>query len=198
MAAQRGQHQIEHAFTVLHGVLLRPVHGFDVIGKMLAAFRKVGEIPVRQLDHPALHILARQFDEVAGQGIADAATPGMQHHPDLIGGIQTDFDEVVSTTQRAHLVHPFRELAEGLEQLRVFGRHRVEPGFEGHGRMDQHPVVLMLGAAYGNITVDLIKDLFQRLFVEFVAGERQAAGDHAAADVDTHCRRNDRLVRGND
>lgn len=58
------------------------------------------------LDHPALHVLASQLDEVIGYGIADTPATRVQHYPDLIRFIQADLDKVVTPTERTHLVSP--------------------------------------------------------------------------------------------
>ena len=91
------------------------MHGLDVIGKVLGAFRKVGQVPVGQLDHPALHVFAGQLDEVVGNRISYTPAARVQHHPHLIGFIQANLNEVVATTQGAHLVGPLGELAKGFQ-----------------------------------------------------------------------------------
>lgn len=95
--------------------------------------------------------------------------------------------------QRAHLVRPLRELAEGLEQLRVALGQRLEAGLEGAQRVDQHPAVRMLVAADRYVAAGLIEHLLQPLLVDAVGGERQPRSDHAKADVDAHCCRVDGL-----
>ncbi|WP_281051378.1 hypothetical protein [Thauera sp. GDN1] len=49
-----------------------------------------------------------------------------------------DLDEVVAASERAHLVRPFGEFAEGLEQLRVALGQSLEAGLErAWGRSSQ-------------------------------------------------------------
>ena len=198
MPVQGAQHQFQHRLPVLHRVILRPVHGFDVIIEVLRAFGEIGQIPIRQLNHPTLHVLARQLDEIVGHGIADAPTAGMQHDPDLAGLVQTDLDEMVAAAQGAHLVRPFGELAEGFQQLRMAPGQRFQSGLERTHGLGQYPIIGMLAATDGHIPADLVEDFLEGLFIEVVSRDRQACRHHAAADIDAHGRRNDGLARGDD
>ena len=56
----------------------------------------------------------------------------------------------------------------------------------------------MLVGAHRHIAADLIEHLLQPLLIDIVGSERQPRGDHAAADVDAHRRRDDGLVGGDD
>jgi hypothetical protein len=131
VARQPREHQLQHRLAVGHRVLLRPMHRLDVIGEVLAALGKVGQIAIRQVDHVARHVLSRQLDEVRRDGVADAPAARVQHHPDLLMLVQADLDEVVAAAERAHLVRPLGELAERLEQLRVALGQRLEAGSKG-------------------------------------------------------------------
>src|SRR2546429_5329647 len=68
---------------------------------MLGAFRKIGEILVRQVAEELLHVLASQLDEVAAHAIADAPRTAVQHEPDHVRFIETNLDEVVAGSQRS-------------------------------------------------------------------------------------------------
>src|SRR5256884_6682975 len=54
---------VHHQVAVRARKVLRPFDGLDVIVKMLGAFRKIGEILVRQVAEELLHVLASQLDE---------------------------------------------------------------------------------------------------------------------------------------
>ena len=148
------------------------------------------------MDAVALGILARQVDEIRGQRVADAAAARMEHDPDAVGFIEADLDEMVAAAQRADLVHPLRELAERLQQLRVHLSQCLEPRFEGPRRHDQGPVIGVLGPAHRDIARNLVEDALQGAFVELPRLQRQPAGHHAAADIDPDRRRDDRPARG--
>jgi hypothetical protein len=105
---------------------------------------------------------------------------------------KADLDEMVAPAERAHLVYPFRKLAEGLEQLRMLLRHKIQTSLEGLRGIDQHPVVRMLGAADRHVAADLVEHLLQRLFVDIVGGE--ATGGRPPCR--SRCRHAD--SRGND
>ena len=91
------------------------MHCRHVVIAVLGAFREISEVTIRQLDHPAFHVLARQLDEVIRDGVANASATRVQHHPDLVGFVQADLDEVVTAAERAHLIGPFGKLAKCLE-----------------------------------------------------------------------------------
>ncbi len=173
------------------------MHSPDIVIEVFSAFREVGEITIRQVGHQAFHILARQLDEVIGDAVADAATAGMQHDPDLVVFIQADFNEVIAAAQRAHLTNPVAELAKRFEQVGMLLCHGREPRLEWLGSRDQSAIKVVLVAPGRNIAADLVKHLLQRFLVDIVGGERELAGQHAAAYVHTHRCRDDGLVRGN-
>ena len=106
MPRQRIEHQVQHGLAVGHRVLLGPVHRLHVVIEMFCTLREICKVTVRQLDHPALHVLAGQLDEVVGNRIADTPAARVQHHPHLIRLIQANLDEVIPTTEGTHLVGP--------------------------------------------------------------------------------------------
>src|SRR5579883_2141974 len=62
-----------HQIAIGQGVVLRPVHRADVVLEVLRALRQVGEILVRQIDHPLTHVVLRQLDEKRAEAIAHAS-----------------------------------------------------------------------------------------------------------------------------
>src|SRR6266567_5698322 len=95
---------VHHQVAVRARKVLRPFDGLDVIVKMLGAFRKIGEILVRQVAEELLHVLASQLDEVAAHAIADAPRTAVQHEPDHVRFIETNLDEVVAGSQGAQMI----------------------------------------------------------------------------------------------
>ena len=172
------------------------MHRLDIVVEMRAALAEIGQVSVGQVDHLPFHVLPGELDEVGRDRVADAPAARVQHHPHLAPFVQTDLDEVIPSAERAHLVRPPRELAEGLEQLRVAIGQGLETGLEGAHRIDQHTTVGMLVTADGHIARDLIKDLLQPLLVDVICRKRKTRRNHAAADIDAHRRRDDRLVGG--
>lgn len=69
---------------------------------MRASLGEVGQVLVGEVDHPLLHVLLGQLDEVVGHGVADPAAARVQHDPDLVGLVQADLDEMVATAERWH------------------------------------------------------------------------------------------------
>src|ERR1700687_2947395 len=61
---------------------------------------------MRKADIGALHFAACALGEVPADHVADAARARMQHDPDALAFIQTDFDEVIAAAQCAELADP--------------------------------------------------------------------------------------------
>jgi hypothetical protein len=123
--AQRVQHLLHHRLAVGARVLLRPADCADVVDEALAPFREVGEVGVRQVDEPPLHIALGALDEVAAELVADAARARVQHHPHRPVLIEAELDEVVSGAQRAQVPEPAR-----VRGLGVLVDHRGVAGLE--------------------------------------------------------------------
>ncbi|MNE44961.1 hypothetical protein D3C80_1392250 [compost metagenome] len=104
MLAQHTQGQLHHLQTVEHGVVLRPRHRFTVVVEELGTFNQISQILVRQVDDLFGNLLLSLIDEVLTDFVTRTTTARVQHHPNHVSFIKTDFDEVVATTQGAHLV----------------------------------------------------------------------------------------------
>jgi hypothetical protein len=72
-AARRLEHRAHHQLAVRERIALRPLDRLDVVVEVLAALAQIGEIGVGQVDARALHVLARERDEIAADPVADAA-----------------------------------------------------------------------------------------------------------------------------
>ena len=194
--AHRLDHMTHHDLAVHARVTLRPVDREHVVRVVLAAFRQVREVLVRQVDHPALHLLLRQLDEVGADGVADAARTGVQHEPHALFLVETDLDEMVAGAERAEMVE-----VVGLLQARVALADLVEIRDQLRPALDrQHrrvlPCALVASATCGAATMrhgalDRAAH-FGEVVRQVARHQRGARGDHAAADVHAHRRRDDR------
>src|SRR6266851_5856778 len=126
-SAHRAQRRRHHHLALHHGEALRPADGFEIVFEILLALRQISEVLVRQIDEPTPHMLLGALDEIAADGVADAARARMQHHPHPLLGIEADLDEMVAGTERAEMVRrPFA----GALQLRVLADNPFQAGDE--------------------------------------------------------------------
>ena len=197
MAMHRVQHQLDHLGAVRARVVLRPADRLDVIIEMLRALGKVRQVAVRELQLGSFRVALGELDEVGADGVADAAASRVQHHPDAVRLVQAHLDEVIAAAERAELMHPARVPADALLDAGMLCQDARQAAAEVLRRLDARVVVLVLLDADRDVAGDLVKHLAQGRLVEVVGGERQPRGDHAAADVDTDRRRDDRLERRN-
>src|SRR5260370_3707116 len=70
--ADGGYDLLHHQMAIPTSVVLRPLDCFHVVIKMLRPFGKISQIAIGQVDEQSLHILSREFDEVAAHSIADS------------------------------------------------------------------------------------------------------------------------------
>src|SRR5688572_27352850 len=103
-ATQYLENVLHHRATILRRVVLRPLHGLDVVVEVLRSLDQVSQVAVRQVDGVATHILTRELDERLTNDVADSTRTGMQHYPHRLLGIETDLDEVISTPERSELI----------------------------------------------------------------------------------------------
>ncbi len=66
------QDQAHHFAPVRQRVILRPVHRLHVIIKVRGPFLQVRQVPVRQARMLTRHVVAREFNEIPPDGIANA------------------------------------------------------------------------------------------------------------------------------
>src|SRR5688572_4165544 len=159
VAPHRFQHELHHLLAIGARVVLRPADRFNIVAEVRCAFRKVRQIPVRQLDVVPFRILPRQLYEVGADGVADAATARMQHDPDSVPFIQADLDEVIAAAERAELVHPARALTFALFDAGMLFQDPAQALLEAPRRMVAHVAVLVLAEAHRDIAADLVEHL---------------------------------------
>ena len=147
LAGQRFQHAVHHHFTVMTGKILRPADRFHIIIKMHTSFFEIRQIAIRQIRNVGLHIFLRQRDKQVTDGVTDTTRPAVQHHPDEIRFIQTQFDKVVPGSQRTQMF-----IVVGITQFRVFITDTAEL------LIQLHPVV-----------INDIRDIFPGSFIPSVA-----------------------------
>src|SRR5512134_4038157 len=191
MAAHGVQNQLHHFLAVGARVVLRPADRLDVVVEVLRVLREVGEVRVGQANIVPLRILLRQLDEVGPDRVADAAAAGVQHRPHAIRLIEADLDEMVAAAQRAELVRPARVAPDPLPDPSMLVKYLSQPLLELLSCAGTRIAVAVLAEAHRHVPADLGKDLLQRAFIEFVAGEREPRRHHATADVDADRGRND-------
>ena len=116
-----------HDLAVLHRVGLRPLQVFPVRREFRRALDEVSEIRCGEFRQSPQALCRR--DVTFGEFLADVARARVQHQPNEVFCIQTNFNEVVAATQRAQLLHRFRfaivntfmKLAEVLPAVPVRG-----------------------------------------------------------------------------
>src|SRR5690348_9781710 len=99
-----GDNLLHHHVAIQTREILRPMDRFDIIIEMLAAFREVAKIPVRQMNKHSLHVLSSDLDEVATHSIANSPRTAMEHEPHRIRLIQAHFDEVIAGAKSTQMV----------------------------------------------------------------------------------------------
>src|SRR4030095_12032265 len=119
MPSHGRQHEVDHGMTVGRGVVLRPSDGLHVVIEVLCAFAKVRKIPVREPQLIAFCVPLGKLYKIGPDGVPDAATPRVQHHPPPLRLVETDFDEMIAAAQRAHLVNPVLGAWKTLLNLRM-------------------------------------------------------------------------------
>ena len=199
MSSQHFQCLRHHRLPVHIGIILRPPDGFDVILEQVGAFAQVRQVLIRQVSDMVLaHILLGLADEPHANDIADAARPGVQHHPHLVAFIQANLQKVVAATERASL--PGGRFQQGyfpalgdprvlflqpLDEFLVAIRQRPQRGLV-HAKTDR------------NRRLDVHTDLAQALGQVAGVDAIEPRGHHPAADVDSNRGGNDDLPSRDD
>ncbi|MPM79784.1 hypothetical protein SDC9_126826 [bioreactor metagenome] len=195
-----GDHVDHHCIAVTARVILRPTHGFDVVGKVLRTFLEVGEILVRQVGDVLTHVGLSQFDEQVADGVPHPARTGVQHEPHMIGLVEADFDEVVAGAQRSQML-----VVVGVLQARVlFGdareaRQQGRPHGVDRGRRVFPGALVATALARRRAPVRHCRLDRRAQAVQVIrqvgGGQRGARRHHPAADIHPHRRRDDRPLR---
>src|SRR5580700_4409743 len=190
-----------HQLAVGQRVVLRPVHCADVVLEVLRALRQVCEVLVRQVDHPLAHVVLCQLDEEGAEAIAHAARSRVQQEPDVLVLIEADFDEMVPRSKRPEVID-----ALNMVQLRILVDDRLiqmlhlRPHSRVMRRGIQPSAAIVLATVVGtsvrhrflNRRADAVQIVRQMVRVQ-----RSLHGHHAAANVHTDRRRNDRTASWN-
>src|SRR6185369_14500882 len=92
-----------HDFAILQRVRLRPLQIFPVSLEFRRTRDEVSEVRSRQFVQ--LPQALRGGDVTLSQFLTDVARTRVEHQPNEVFRIETNFDEVVSTTERAELLH---------------------------------------------------------------------------------------------
>ena len=202
LAAQRPDDVRHHHPAVERGKVLRPADRFDIVVEMVGAFREVRQVLIGQVDEPLAHVLLGELDEEGADGVADPARPGMQHHPHPLLGIETEFDEVVAGAERAE-VHQ----VVGVLQPRMLVGQPLEalgercPGLDDRCRgIAPGTGVALAPAHFAAMRYRPLDRSANALEVvgQVACHQRGACCHHAAADVDTHSRRDNGTLSRDD
>src|SRR5262249_11027460 len=175
-----------------------PADRFHVVVEMRGALLEIRQIPVRQVELPALGIAPGELDEVGADRVADAAAAGVEHGPDVARLVGADLDEVVAAAQSAHPAHPVLRAGESRLELRMPPEDALQAAPERFRRLVERAAFLVLIAPDGNVARDLIEQPLEAALVEIIGRERRPRGDHAATDIHADGRGNDRTVRSDD
>ena len=198
VAAKRLEDQLEHLAPVGECVVLRPPHRFDVVFEELRALAEPAKIAVGQVDVGLHHRLASSRDEILPDAVADAAAARMQHHPDAFTFVEAKLDEMVAAAEGAHLPHPFLlVVALHLGDLRMLAHHSFKAPLQRCTGVAPCIGLAMLVESHGDRTLDRRAQASEAVG-KLLRPERKPHGVHAAADVHTHCRGNDRAPRRDD
>ena len=73
----------------------------NIATRVLARTIGVPGLDLEQMQRHALHIAPRKRNKVTADGVADATAARVQHDPDLMRLVETDFDEVIAAAERA-------------------------------------------------------------------------------------------------
>ena len=103
---QRLQRPVCHFVPVEPGELLAPVQVGQVVLELRGVLDQVGQVPVGELDEPALHELPGGLDVEVGDLVADAPAARVEEGPDPALLVQRDLDEVVARAQGPQLSPP--------------------------------------------------------------------------------------------
>src|SRR5690349_14321096 len=176
-----------HDLAILHRVSLRPLQVLPVRLEFGSTRDEVSEVRSRQFVQTPQAL--RGGDVTLSQFLTDVARTRVQHEPNEVFRIQTNFDEVVSTTKRSQLLHRLR-FAIVNTLMKFF---ELVPAFPVRGIVNRLLVCIESG---WNCFFNLQAQLLQ-LTVEDAALERSLHSHHSATDVDADRCRNYCFLRGN-
>ncbi len=143
------------------------------------------------------------LDEVGPEPVADAPRARVQHHPDIVGFVEAQLDEVVARAQRAQVAETARVGGLGvLGHDGVVAVLQASPLFSGRrGGLDLPGALVVAPAVVGPAMrhggLDVRADA-EQVVGQVLGADRGAHRHHAAADVDAHGGRDDRPQGGND
>ena len=179
------QHPRHHRLAVFAGVILRPRHRFHVLIEQRLVLHEECEVLVGQMkaQHAVGQLLTRPLDEIGADQVAGAARAAVQHHPDRIGFVQADLDEVIAAAQRADLALQLVGTDAPMGLLDRF-QARHQPGLcNARGDAVRKLTVFATTAiAHRHAALDAGAQLGQ-VVGQIVGTQRGAHCGHATADV---------------
>lgn len=89
----------QHEAAICLREVLRPLHGFHVVGKVFSAFLEVRKVLIGELDVTLSHVGLGRPDEVGADAAAHSAPAAVKHEPHVLFGIQAKLDEVVASSE---------------------------------------------------------------------------------------------------
>src|SRR5437660_726510 len=152
-------------------------------------------VPAGTMEVGLLHHPAGRRDEILPDAVADAAAARMQHHPEAFAFVEAKLDEMVAAAERAHLPHPFPfVIALHLRDSRIFSNDLRKTLRKRGARLAARACLAVLVEPHGHGMLD--RGTYAREAVgKLLRRERKAHGVHAAADIDSHRRGDDRAPR---
>ena len=185
---QRLKRPVCHFVAVVPGELLAPVQVGQVVLELRGVLDQVGQVPVGELNEPALHELPGGFDVEVGDLVADAPAARVEEGPDPALLVQGDLDEMVARAQGPQLSPPVLvRLVVEVQPAGPSGLFLQLPD-PGGGRPMHAVVVPACGEGYPFL--DVFPDA-PEVVGQVVPLQGGLDRDHAAADVHAHCGGND-------
>src|SRR6516225_856264 len=102
--ADRFDDLADHEVAIDARKVLSPFDRLDVIPEMFGVLWEIRQVLVRQILNQPLHVFFGELDEVGAHAVPDAAGAAVQEEPDVLGLVETDFDEVIAGAQGAKVI----------------------------------------------------------------------------------------------
>src|SRR5699024_7896546 len=188
--------QCHHDLAVAACVFLGPEEVAPVGVHLGGSCNEDRQVPVGQV------LVVRQLlgtgDVVVGQLLADVSGAGVQYQPHDAVTVQTHFEEVVASTQRAHLSdRTFPAMLDRFGQVVEAFPEGVPPGAAQHGQPLEVDGGVMQGEADRDGGLQRRTQPTQ-VVGQAVGGQVGAYRGHSATDVDTDRGGADGITHGDD
>jgi hypothetical protein len=167
---------------------------------MFRSFVEIRQVFVWKIGDDSPHVLSRQFNKIASQPVPDSAGTAVQHEPHGFCLIQTNFDEMISRSQRPQMICLITAV-----KLRMFFQNRVVPWlqFLPHFRIARGNSVPGARVSSPSLTCASVRNRFFYCFADFFqilwqirSVQIGLCSHHPAADVHTDRGRDDCAVVG--